>query len=220
MQERLHYKVVVQEWRWPKNFEGSSEGVWREHWREMASLPPSSSPPGESSFRYWGSLLDILKHIWMQLKCQVARAQTPKDISVLAQEIGLLPSEVSEGAFGFHVTELLSRLTCTARRRPRCLFPPWTGSHRVRWGAPTDDLENHGLYILVAGWQVCGGCRYHSNSTGRGQVHHHHWTCPGRLFFLPHCWSMTTSSFNMDFQAIGSQLKKNVFACVRQPSQV
>ena len=29
-----------------------------------------------------------------------------------------------------------------------------------------------------------------------------------------------SSSFSIFFQAIGSQLKKNVFACVRQPSQV
>ena len=62
--ESHHYKVVK------KELEGSSACLWREHWREMASLPPSPSPPWKSPFRYWGGLLNIESYILVQ-HCEI-----------------------------------------------------------------------------------------------------------------------------------------------------
>ena len=73
---------------------GGSACACREHWGQVATIPPPSSPSRKSSLGYWSRFLkkpDIGSYCYL---CQVARAQTPKDISVLAQEIGLLPSEV------------------------------------------------------------------------------------------------------------------------------
>jgi len=94
---------------------------------------------------------------------EVARAQTPKDINDLAEEIGLLPSEVD-------------------------LY----GKKKAKVSLSTlDRLESreNGKYIVVAGITP--------TPLGEGK-------------------STTTIGL---VQAIGSQLKKNVFACVRQPSQ-
>jgi len=94
---------------------------------------------------------------------EVARAQTPKDISVLAQEIGLLPSEVD--LYGKKKAKVsLSTLNRLSSRKD-------------------------GKYVVVAGITP--------TPLGEGK-------------------STTTIGL---VQAIGSQLKKNVFACVRQPSQ-
>jgi len=94
---------------------------------------------------------------------EVARAQTPKDIDILASEIGLLPSE----------TDLY-------------------GKKKAKVSLSTLDRlksRNNGKYIVVAGITP--------TPLGEGK-------------------STTTIGL---VQAIGSQLKKNVFACVRQPSQ-
>jgi methylenetetrahydrofolate dehydrogenase (NADP+)/methenyltetrahydrofolate cyclohydrolase/formyltetrahydrofolate synthetase len=94
---------------------------------------------------------------------EVARAQTPKDIDLLASEIGLLPSE----------TDLY-------------------GKKKAKVSLSTLDRlksRNNGKYIVVAGITP--------TPLGEGK-------------------STTTIGL---VQAIGSQLKKNVFACVRQPSQ-
>merc|ERR1712130_64760 len=94
---------------------------------------------------------------------EVARAQTPKDISVLAQEIGLLPSEVD--LYGKKKAKVsLSTLNRLSSRKD-------------------------GKYVVVAGITP--------TPLGEGK-------------------STTTIGL---VQAIGSQLKKNVFACVRQASQ-
>merc|ERR550539_1415264 len=94
---------------------------------------------------------------------EVARAQTPKDISMLAQEIGLLPSEVD--LYGKKKAKVsLSTLDRLSSRK-------------------------NGKYICVAGITP--------TPLGEGK-------------------STTTIGL---CQALGSQLKKNVFACVRQPSQ-
>jgi len=94
---------------------------------------------------------------------EVARAQTPKDVSDLAAEIGLLPSEVD--LYGKKKAKVsLSTLDRLAAR-------------------PS------GKYVVVAGITP--------TPLGEGK-------------------STTTIGL---VQAIGSQLKRNVFACVRQPSQ-
>lgn len=94
---------------------------------------------------------------------EVARAQTPKDVDLLAREVGLLPSEVD--LYGKKKAKVsLSTLG--------------------RLGGRTD-----GRYVVVAGITP--------TPLGEGK-------------------STTTIGL---VQAIGSQLKKNVFACVRQPSQ-
>jgi len=94
---------------------------------------------------------------------EVARAQTPKDISLLAQEIGLIPSEVD-------------------------LY----GKKKAKVSLSTIDRlssRQDGKYVVVAGITP--------TPLGEGK-------------------STTTIGL---VQAIGSQLRKNVFACVRQPSQ-
>merc|ERR1719193_1007625 len=94
---------------------------------------------------------------------EVARAQTPKDIDVLAGEIGLLPAEVD-----------------------------MYGKKKAKVSLSTlDRLQNrkNGNYVVVAGITP--------TPLGEGK-------------------STTTIGL---VQALGSQLKKNVFACVRQPSQ-
>merc|ERR1712038_1419330 len=94
---------------------------------------------------------------------EVARAQTPKDINDLAEEIGLLPSEVD--LYGKKKAKVsLSTLDRLSSRK-------------------------NGKYVVVAGITP--------TPLGEGK-------------------STTTIGL---VQAIGSQLKKNVFACVRQPSQ-
>merc|ERR1712038_159053 len=94
---------------------------------------------------------------------EVARAQTPKDVDLLAAEIGLLSSEVD--LYGKKKAKVsLSTLS--------------------RLGSRKD-----GKYVVVAGITP--------TPLGEGK-------------------STTTIGL---VQAIGSQLKKNVFACVRQPSQ-
>jgi len=94
---------------------------------------------------------------------EVARAQTPKDISLLAQEIGLIPSEVD--LYGKKKAKVsLSTINRLSSRQD-------------------------GKYVVVAGITP--------TPLGEGK-------------------STTTIGL---VQAIGSQLKKNVFACVRQPSQ-
>jgi len=94
---------------------------------------------------------------------EIARAQTPKDIDVLASEIGLLPSEVD--MYGKKKAKVsLSTL------------------NRLK------DRKN-GKYVVVAGITP--------TPLGEGK-------------------STTTIGL---VQALGSQLSKNVFACVRQPSQ-
>lgn len=94
---------------------------------------------------------------------EVARAQTPKDIDVLAAEIGLLPSEVD--LYGKKKAKV--SLTTLERLKSR----------------------KNGKYVVVAGITP--------TPLGEGK-------------------STTTIGL---VQAIGSQLRKNVFACVRQPSQ-
>jgi len=94
---------------------------------------------------------------------EVARAQTPKDIDLLAQEIGLLTSEVD-----------------------------MYGKKKAKVSLKTlDRLKDResGKYVVVAGITP--------TPLGEGK-------------------STTTIGL---VQALGSQLKKNVFACVRQPSQ-
>ena len=94
---------------------------------------------------------------------EVASAQTPKDVANLAEEIGLLPSEVD--LYGKKKAKVsLSLLERLKGRRD-------------------------GKYVVVAGITP--------TPLGEGK-------------------STTTIGLA---QAIGSQLKKNVFACVRQPSQ-
>merc|ERR1719461_222673 len=94
---------------------------------------------------------------------EVARAQTPKDISVLAHEIGLLPSEVD--LYGKKKAKVsLSTLERLSSRK-------------------------NGKYVVVTGITP--------TPLGEGK-------------------STTTIGL---VQALGSQLKRNVFACVRQPSQ-
>jgi len=94
---------------------------------------------------------------------EVARAQTPKDISLLAQEIGLIPSEFD--LYGKKKAKVsLSTINRLSSRQD-------------------------GKYVVVAGITP--------TPLGEGK-------------------STTTIGL---VQAIGSQLKKNVFACVRQPSQ-
>ena len=93
----------------------------------------------------------------------MARAQTPKDVDVLASEIGLLPSEVD--LYGKKKAKVsLSTLERLASRKT-------------------------GRYVCVAGITP--------TPLGEGK-------------------STTTIGL---CQALGSQLHKNVFACVRQPSQ-
>ena len=94
---------------------------------------------------------------------EVARAQTPKDVGLLAAEIGLLPSEVD--LYGKKKAKVcLSTLSRLSSRQS-------------------------GKYVCVAGITP--------TPLGEGK-------------------STTTIGL---VQAIGSQLKRNVFACVRQPSQ-
>merc|ERR1719186_1942232 len=94
---------------------------------------------------------------------EVARAQTPKDISRLATEVGLLPPEVD--LYGKKKAKVsLSTLTRLATRP-------------------------NGRYVVVAGITP--------TPLGEGK-------------------STTTIGL---CQALGSQLERNVFACVRQPSQ-
>ena len=94
---------------------------------------------------------------------EVARAQTPKDVGLLAAEIGLLPSEVD--LYGKKKAKVcLSTLSRLSTRQS-------------------------GKYVCVAGITP--------TPLGEGK-------------------STTTIGL---VQAIGSQLKRNVFACVRQPSQ-
>jgi len=94
---------------------------------------------------------------------EVARAQTPKDISRLATEVGLLPPEVD--LYGKKKAKVsLSTLTRLAARP-------------------------NGRYVVVAGITP--------TPLGEGK-------------------STTTIGL---CQALGSQLERNVFACVRQPSQ-
>merc|ERR1712241_87733 len=94
---------------------------------------------------------------------EVASAQTPKNIDILAKEIGLLPSEVD--LYGKKKAKVsLSTLNRLSSRKD-------------------------GKYVVVAGITP--------TPLGEGK-------------------STTTIGL---VQAIGSQLKKNVFACVRQPSQ-
>jgi len=94
---------------------------------------------------------------------EVARAQTPKDISELAEEIGLHPSEVD--LYG----KKKAKVSLSTLQRL--------------------ESRQNGKYVVVAGITP--------TPLGEGK-------------------STTTIGL---VQAIGSQLKKNVFACVRQPSQ-
>ena len=97
------------------------------------------------------------------LLIEVARAQIPKDVSTLADELGLLPAELDlYGKKKAKVSlDVLKRL-----------------QHR-----------KNGKYVVVAGITP--------TPLGEGK-------------------STTTIGLA---QAFGSQLKKNIFACVRQPSQ-
>ena len=109
------------------------------------------------------SLLPLIPLEKVPSDIEVARAQEPKDIDILAAEIGFLPSEVD--LFGKKKAKVsLSVL---------------------------DRLSNrtHGKYIVVAGITP--------TPLGEGK-------------------STTTIGLS---QALGSQCKKNIFACVRQPSQ-
>ena len=94
---------------------------------------------------------------------EVARAQTPKDVDVLAAEIGLLPAEVD-------------------------LY----GKKKAKVSLTT--LE-----------------RLSSRKTGR-------YVCVAGITPTPLGEGKSTTTIGL-CQALGSQLKKNVFACVRQPSQ-
>ena len=109
------------------------------------------------------SLLPLVPLAKVPSDIEVARAQTPKDISDLAAEIGLLPSEVD--LYGKKKAKVsLSTLDRLAGRKP-------------------------GKYVCVAGITP--------TPLGEGK-------------------STTTIGL---VQALGSQLRRNVFACVRQPSQ-
>ena len=94
---------------------------------------------------------------------EVARAQTPKDVGLLASEIGLLPSEVD-------------------------LY----GKKKAKVSLSTLD-------------------RLSSRKTGR-------YVCVAGITPTPLGEGKSTTTIGL-VQAIGSQLRKNVFACVRQPSQ-
>ncbi|XP_042860886.1 C-1-tetrahydrofolate synthase, cytoplasmic-like isoform X3 [Penaeus japonicus] len=94
---------------------------------------------------------------------EVARAQTPKDIAELADEIGLLPSEVD--MYG----KKKAKVSLSVLQRLAA--------------------QKNGRYVVVAGITP--------TPLGEGK-------------------STTTIGLA---QALGAHLKKNVFACVRQPSQ-
>ena len=66
----------------------NTEGKWR---LSLLPLHPLEKVPSDIEVGFLKTKQEIDSSCYL---CQVARAQTPKDISVLAQEIGLLPSEV------------------------------------------------------------------------------------------------------------------------------
>eukprot|EP00095_Tigriopus_kingsejongensis_P009690 maker-scaffold84_size396325-snap-gene-2.38 protein:Tk09690 transcript:maker-scaffold84_size396325-snap-gene-2.38-mRNA-1 annotation:"c-1-tetrahydrofolate cytoplasmic-like protein" len=94
---------------------------------------------------------------------EIARSQVPKDISILAQEIGILPSELDP--YGRKKGKVSLGVIQRLKDRP------------------------NGNYVVVAGVTP--------TNLGEGK-------------------STTTVGLA---QALGSQLKRNVFACIRQPSQ-
>ena len=114
---------------------------------------------------------------------EIARAQTPKDISQLADEIGILPSEIDlYGKTKAKISlSLLQRLQ--ARKNGKYVVVAGTKSTQI----VTKILKKHLLFF--------SGIT--PTPLGEGK-------------------STTTIGLT---QALGSQLKKNVFACVRQPSQ-
>ena len=65
----------------------NTEGKWR---LSLLPLHPLEKVPSDIEVGFYKKP-EIGSSCYL---CQVARAQTPKDISVLAHEIGLLPSEV------------------------------------------------------------------------------------------------------------------------------
>ena len=119
-----------------QTIQGSLESLRREHWRQMASLPPTSSPAGKSSFGYWGGLLNVQRHgqMWNQ---------TPGCESTDSKGHLYAGSWDWPSPFRSEFNEMskksnqqisnLSRSTCTARRRLKCPSPPWTGFHPARY---------------------------------------------------------------------------------------
>ncbi len=118
----------------------------------------------KSSSEEWGlSYLRLNPLEKVPSDIEVASAQTPKDVALLAEEVGLLPSEVD--LYGKKKAKVsLSVLERLSDRRD-------------------------GKYVVVAGITP--------TPLGEGK-------------------STTTIGLS---QALGSQLHRNVFACVRQPSQ-
>ena len=137
----------------------------------MSSAQPSSPPHCYLPRTYkrtqnasWSlSLLTLNPLERVPSDIEVARAQTPKDVDLLASEIGLLPSEVD-------------------------LY----GKKKAKVSLSTLD-------------------RLSSRKTGR-------YVCVAGITPTPLGEGKSTTTIGL-VQAIGSQLKKNVFACVRQPSQ-
>ena len=175
---------------------GGSARACREHWGQVATIPPPPSPSRKSSLWYWSRFfLKETRDRFFLLSMPGCKGTDAKGHFCFS------PGDWSSSLRGIDQPEITSlillcdlRWTCMARRRLRCRSPRWTGSPHARW-RPARTKKSKS----ASGRKVRGSGRDHPDPVGRGQVNHHHRTCSGPQHSLPSRSLTFLSCFDMVF---------------------